>query len=121
MVAQPRIPCYKLGIRFGRSDIVKRFLASQRAGFYFSVIQEGELEVGDSLEVISQDKNQITVTDIVRLYTRESRLFQTTAREKVIASDRMSEAELWLQSLAEFFGKLLDHTLKWGWIAQSLR
>jgi len=72
MVTQPRMPCYKLGIKFGRTDIVKRFLASQRSGFYFSVIQEGEVGTGDTLEMIAQDENQITVTDIVRLYTRES-------------------------------------------------
>lgn len=72
MVTQPRMPCYKLGIKFGRTDIVKRFLDSQRSGFYFSVIQEGEVGTGDALEMISQDENQITVTDIVRLYTRES-------------------------------------------------
>jgi len=72
MVTQPRMPCYKLGIKFGRTDIVKRFLASQRSGFYFSVIQEGEVGTGDALEKICQDENQITVTDIVRLYTRES-------------------------------------------------
>lgn len=72
MVTQPRMPCYKLGIRFGRADMVKRFLASQRSGFYFSVLQEGEVGVGDTLEMISQDDNPITVTDIVRLYTRES-------------------------------------------------
>lgn len=71
MVTQPRMPCYKLGIRFGRADVVKRFLASQRSGFYFSVLQEGEVGVGDALEMISQDENPITVTDIVRLYTRE--------------------------------------------------
>lgn len=72
MVTQPRMPCYKLGIRFRRSDMVKRFLASQRSGFYFSVLQEGEVGVGDALEIIEQDENHITVTDIVHLYTRES-------------------------------------------------
>lgn len=72
MVTQPRMPCYKLGIKFGRADMVKRFLASRRSGFYFSVIEEGEVEVGDELEVIDRDENQITVTDIVRLYVRES-------------------------------------------------
>lgn len=72
MVTQPRMPCYKLGIKFGRADIVKRFLDSHRSGFYFSVIQEGELEAGDALELISHDENQISVTDIVRLYTREA-------------------------------------------------
>jgi MOSC domain-containing protein YiiM len=36
IVTQPRLPCYKLGVRFGADDMVKRFLASTRTGFYFS-------------------------------------------------------------------------------------
>jgi MOSC domain-containing protein YiiM len=71
MVTQPRLPCYKLGIRFGRSDMVKRFLASRRTGFYFRVLQEGEVGVGDSLELVSRDNHHITVADITQLYVRE--------------------------------------------------
>ncbi len=71
MVTQPRLPCYKLGIRFGRPDMVKRFLASRRTGFYFSVLQEGEVGAGDTLELVSRDGNNITVADITQLYVRE--------------------------------------------------
>lgn len=71
MVTQPRLPCYKLGIRFGRPDMVKRFLASRRTGFYFRVLQEGEVVAGDTLELTSRDTNNITVADITQLYTRE--------------------------------------------------
>ncbi|BAY74840.1 MOSC domain-containing protein [Nostoc linckia NIES-25] len=71
MVTQPRLPCYKLAIRFGRSDMVKRFLASRRTGFYFRVLQEGEVGVGDTLELVSRDTNNITVADITQLYVRE--------------------------------------------------
>ncbi|MBV9385073.1 MAG: MOSC domain-containing protein [Chroococcidiopsidaceae cyanobacterium CP_BM_ER_R8_30] len=71
MVTQPRLPCYKLGIRFGRSDMVKRFLASRRTGFYFRVLQEGEVIAGDTLELVSRDSNNITVADITQLYVRE--------------------------------------------------
>jgi MOSC domain-containing protein YiiM len=71
MVTQPRMPCYKLGIRFGRPDIVKRFLASRRTGFYFRVLQEGEVGVGDTLELVSRDNHHITVADITQLYVRE--------------------------------------------------
>ena len=46
MVTEPRMPCYKLGIRFGRSDIIKRFLASGRTGFYFAVLREGDVGAG---------------------------------------------------------------------------
>lgn len=68
MVTQPRLPCYKLGIRFGRSDMVKRFLVSRRTGFYFRVLQEGEVGAGDTLELVSRDKTNITVADITQLY-----------------------------------------------------
>ncbi|MDX2243806.1 MAG: MOSC domain-containing protein [Leptolyngbyaceae cyanobacterium bins.302] len=71
MVTQPRMPCYKLGIRFGRADMVKRFLASRRTGFYFRVLQEGEVVAGDTLAIVSRDENNITVADITQLYTRE--------------------------------------------------
>jgi MOSC domain-containing protein YiiM len=68
MVTEPRIPCYKLGIKFGRDDIIKRFLASRRTGFYFAVLKEGEVGAGDTMELISRDENNITVADITRLY-----------------------------------------------------
>lgn len=71
MVTQPRMPCYKLGIRFGRADMVKRFLASRRTGFYFRVLQEGEVAAGDTLALVNRDENNITVADITQLYTRE--------------------------------------------------
>ena len=71
MVTQPRLPCYKLGIRFGRADIIKRFLASERTGFYLSVLQEGEVGAGDECELLQTDSHQVKVTDITRLYTSE--------------------------------------------------
>jgi MOSC domain-containing protein YiiM len=71
MVTEPRMPCYKLGIKFGRSDIVKKFLASERTGFYFAVLQEGEVGVDDSFELIEKSQGSVRVIDITRLYTRE--------------------------------------------------
>lgn len=73
MVTEPRMPCYKLGIKFGRSDIVKKFLASERTGFYFAVLQEGEVGSGDPIELIEQTDHSVRVSDITRLYTREKR------------------------------------------------
>src|SRR4029079_19518830 len=60
-VTQPRMPCYKLGIKFGRADIIKRFLASGLTGFYFSVRCEGEVGAGDEIELIGRDENNVTV------------------------------------------------------------
>jgi MOSC domain-containing protein YiiM len=71
MVTEPRMPCYKLGIRFGRSDIVKRFLASERTGFYFAVLHEGEVGAGDTIELIEGSKDSLRVSDITALYTHE--------------------------------------------------
>jgi len=64
MVTEPRMPCYKLGIRFSRSDMIKRFLASERTGFYFAVLQEGEVGVGDQIELIEGSKRRVRVSDI---------------------------------------------------------
>ena len=68
MATEPRLPCYKLGIRFGREDIIKRFLQSGRTGFYFAVLSEGEVGAGDPIEVIGRDDGRVTIPDIVRLY-----------------------------------------------------
>jgi MOSC domain-containing protein YiiM len=72
MVTQPRFPCYKLNLKFGRDDMVKRFLNSRLSGIYFSVITEGEVGVGDPIELVSRDGNNITVADIIQIYVREA-------------------------------------------------
>ena len=72
MATEPRMPCYKLGIKFGRSDIIKRFLGSERTGIYFAVLQEGEVGAGDPSNS-SKEANgpSLRVSDITQLYTRE--------------------------------------------------
>jgi MOSC domain-containing protein YiiM len=68
MVTQPRMPCYKLAARFGRDDMVKRFLASRRTGFYFSVNREGEVGAGDEMLRTFRDPNSITIAQLVEIY-----------------------------------------------------
>jgi MOSC domain-containing protein YiiM len=72
MVTQPRFPCFKLNLKFGRDDMVKRFLNSRLSGIYFSVVQEGEVGLGDAIELVRRDENNITVADIVQIYVREA-------------------------------------------------
>ncbi len=72
MVTQPRFPCFKLNLKFGRDDMVKRFLNSRLSGIYFSVAREGEVGVGDAIELVSRDEHNITVADIVQIYLREA-------------------------------------------------
>ena len=69
IVTQPRLPCYKLGVRFQFDDMVRRFLASGRTGFYFAVRREGEVAAGDEIKVIARDPDAVPVSEITRLYT----------------------------------------------------
>ena len=71
VVTQPRLPCYKLGVRFGRADMVKRFLASGRTGFYFGVKREGMVKADDAIEFVGRDQQRISVADITRVYAFE--------------------------------------------------
>jgi MOSC domain-containing protein YiiM len=80
VATQPRMPCYKLGVKFGRMDIIKRFLASGLTGVYFKVMKEGELEQGDEIKLIKKDENSVTVKDIVKLYTVNKDDVQTIER-----------------------------------------
>jgi MOSC domain-containing protein YiiM len=73
VVTQPRLPCYKLGIRFGRMDMLKRFLHSGRTGFYFSVAVEGEVGPGDAIEPVARSEEGLTVADVVNLYTVDAK------------------------------------------------
>ncbi len=71
MVTEPRMPCYKLGLRFGRADIIKRFLIGERTGFYLAVLQEGEVSPGDQFQLLEKDGGGVRVSDITRLYVRD--------------------------------------------------
>ena len=71
IVTQPRMPCYKLGLKFGRDDILKRFLESERTGFYFRVLREGEVAAGDAITLLAPDPAGVRIGDITRLYTHE--------------------------------------------------
>jgi len=68
VATQPRMPCYKLGVKFGTMEIIRRFLSSGRSGIYFKVLEEGEVQPGDEIKIIKRDKNNVTVKDIVSLY-----------------------------------------------------
>jgi len=72
IVTQPRMPCFKLGIRFERPDLVKRFLQSKRTGFYLAVQREGEVTAGDPIEFIERSESGVTIVDITNLYALDS-------------------------------------------------
>ena len=72
IVTQPRLPCYKLGIRFESDDMVKRFLASGRTGFYLGVTREGEVGAGDEMALLEQEPQGVSIAEITRLYIAET-------------------------------------------------
>jgi MOSC domain-containing protein YiiM len=69
-VTQPRMPCYKLALRFGRLDMVRRFHKSGRSGFYLAVVREGELTAGDEVTLVrgEDDDEAETIADVAASY-----------------------------------------------------
>jgi len=90
MVRQPRMPCYKLAAKFQRDDIIERFLVSGRSGFYFSVEQEGEVGVGDSIELISQNESGIMIAEMNRLFVQDR--YNRDLLQKAIATAALPES-----------------------------
>lgn len=90
MVTQPRMPCYKLGIRFGRTDMIKRFLVSERSGFYLSVLKEGEVGVADEIELLEKNVSGVSVVDITRLYSSEKH--NADLMQRAIATEALPES-----------------------------
>jgi len=68
VVTQPRLPCYKLGIRFQSDEVVKRFLASGRTGFYVAVTREGDVAAGDTIVLIERDPNSVPIAEVTCRY-----------------------------------------------------
>ena len=96
-VTQPRVPCYKLGIKMGDPGFPKRFLASKRCGWYFRVIEEGEVAADDPVERVSEDPERISIEDLYTL-----RYFDRADREtlqRALALDALSGD--WRRELAE--------------------
>ena len=99
VVTQPRMPCYKLAIRFGHPDVVKRFLQSRRSGFYLAVEREGDVGAGDAIERLARDERRLSIADVVALYATDS------ANQPLLesASDHPSLPAAW----REYFRKRL--------------
>jgi MOSC domain-containing protein YiiM len=98
VVTQPRLPCYKLGVRFGSDDMVKRFLASGRTGFYVAVQRAGDVGAGDEVKVMARDPNAVPVSEITRLYVAKR-----WTEEDVAALRRAAQVAALPQSWKEYF------------------
>src|ERR1700730_12181035 len=107
VVAQPRLPCYKLGIRFQADDMVKRFLVSGRTGFYFAVAREGEVGAGDEIKVTARDPNAVPVSEMTRLY-----IAKRYGQEDVISVRSALRVAALAESWKEYFRERLQKMIR---------
>jgi len=103
VVTQPRMPCYKLGIRFGKDDMVKRFLRSGRSGIYLAVTREGDVGAGDELTVVSRDPEAVAIGEITRLY-----LTKRFTRDDVSILSRAARVEAFPESWKDYFRERVE-------------
>jgi len=89
MIRQPRIPCYKLAVKFQRTDILQRFLSSGRSGFYFSVEQEGSVQAGDTFEFLSRAPLAITISEMNHIFADDR--YNRELLDKAIATPALPE------------------------------
>jgi len=74
-ISQPREPCYKLGIRFGSQEIIKQFIDHAYPGTYVRLLEKGEVKIGDTMELIQESVNPLTVQQFYQLlFSREKNL-----------------------------------------------
>lgn len=83
VVTQPRLPCYKLGIRFGDPKIIKEFLQAGRPGIYFAVLEEGQIMPGDRMELVHSDERLVSVSDMLELMLSDNS--NTKALRRILA------------------------------------
>lgn len=105
-VTQPRVPCYKIALRFGRDDMIKRFLLSGRSGFYFSVLKTGDVSAGQGIEVLHRDPGRVSVADISRLYlgqVHEPELFARAMNLSALPRNWKAELQLRAQMNQDTF------------------
>ena len=104
VVTQPRLRCYKLGVRFQMDDMVKRFLASRRSGFYLAVLREGEVGVGDEMKQLGRDRQAVPISEITRLYV-EKRFSESDMRVLDRALQVQALPESWKEYFRERMGR----------------
>lgn len=100
VATQPRMPCYKLGVKFGRMDMVRQFMESKLTGIYFRVLKEGDIGAGDEINLVRRDDNNVTVKDIVQLISGEGDV--TTIRR---AFNIKALPEVWRKELLDYLVK----------------
>jgi MOSC domain-containing protein YiiM len=96
-IAQPRLPCFKLGLRMGDPKFLKRFAAAARPGAYFRVIREGDIGAGDAIEVLDRPEHGVTSALVSRAILGEPELLAAAH----LAPELPGELREWMAERAE--------------------
>jgi MOSC domain-containing protein YiiM len=102
VVTQPRFPCYKLGIKFQRDDMLKRFLQSGLSGFYLAVLAEGEIAAGDPITLLERDENAVSIADFLDLYIHDKK--NLPLLQRAVAVKALPES--WREHFSEQIARL---------------
>ena len=70
-ISEPRIPCWRLGVRMNDPGFVRVFTEAQRPGAYLRIVREGDVGAGDAIEIVSRPDHDLSVRDVFRIYTRD--------------------------------------------------
>ena len=100
VVTQPRLPCFKLGIKMGRDSFVTEFLERGLLGFYLAVAKEGDVAAGDPIVELERDEQGLRVTEVARLYVR--------GRDDVEGMRRAAATDALPQSWRDYFERRID-------------
>jgi MOSC domain-containing protein YiiM len=100
VVTQPRLPCFKLGIKMGRDTFVAEFLERGLLGFYFAVVREGAVAAGDPIVELRRDPRGFRVTEIARMFARD--------RDDVEGMRRAADLDVLPESWRDYFRKRLS-------------
>jgi len=99
VATQPRLPCFKLGLKLGRDEFVTEFLERGLHGIYFAVAREGQVKAGDRIVPLRRDPHGFRVTEIARLYARD--------RDDVEGTRRAADLDVLPASWGEYFRRRL--------------
>jgi MOSC domain-containing protein YiiM len=106
VVTQPRLPCYKLGIRLGSGNMVNRFLESGRSGFFMAVVTEGDVGAGDEAYLRGRDANAVSISEINRL---------CIAEEFGVGDARQVRRGLKVEALPDSWKRILPGKIESSW------
>jgi len=97
-VSEPRVPCWRLGVRMNDPRFVGRFTEAMRPGAYLRIVEEGEVGAGDEIRIVERPDSDLTVRDVFRIYTRDRR-----EAARLVSHPAMSEA--WKRWAADYLEK----------------